>query len=66
MNLVELTILINHPEVQKDQEMLDLHIRMREQLIVEINADIVKLGLPAMTLKELLLASPSPHLAQTV
>ena len=66
MNLVTVTQLINHPEVQADKEMKDMYIRKREELVISINEGLANLGVEALTLKQLLLASPSPSLAETV
>lgn len=66
MNLVEVTQLINHPEVQAEPELVEMYVKKRQALVDEINEAMAAVDAPAMTLKEMLLTSPNPQLAETV
>lgn len=62
MNLVEVTELLQHPEMSKDAEMVTMYTRKQNELVAAINADCGT----DLSLRELLLLSPKPHLAVTV
>ena len=65
MNLIEITELIN--AIPKDDaDMIEFYINKRLGLVAEINKDIVSLGQNPMDLKQLLLLSAKPELAETV
>ncbi|KKK92427.1 hypothetical protein LCGC14_2703050 [marine sediment metagenome] len=66
MDLVEVTVLINHPEVMKDEAILNMYLRKRKELVEAINQDLAKMGLGPFTTKELLRMSPNPALADTI
>ena len=66
MNLVRITKVINALANSNDADLIPLYKRKREELVIEINKDVVKTGLPAMTLHQLLLLSPEPELAATI
>ena len=44
--------------------MREYYINQRIELVAEINKDVVALGQREMTLKEMLLLSPKPELAE--
>jgi hypothetical protein len=61
MNLVEITLLINSPTIPDD--MREYYINQRRELVKEINNDIDGRD---FSLRELLLLSPRPDLADTI
>ena len=64
MNLVDITLLINSPQLPAD--MLIFYTERRHDLVAKINKNLMSIDLPEMTMREMLNESPQPFLANTV